>query len=259
MIVTGASSGIGRATARLLASKGAHVFAAARSKGALEELAEAQPGITPVVADVADDEERAALVGAVGDVDVLVNNAGIGWSGLVEEMPAEQVRMLFEVNVLGLIDLTQRVLPGMLARKRGHIVNVASVAGYVSAPPISVYSASKFAVLGFSDGLRREVSGRGVAVTCVNPGPVSTKFSARAGLVDASVLSTEVPATRMGGVPAWTVARAVARAVRMGGLPGYGTITVPRALGLARLGAVPVLQLTVDGVTLVSRRSARRH
>jgi NAD(P)-dependent dehydrogenase (short-subunit alcohol dehydrogenase family) len=173
-------------------------------------------------------------------------------------MPAEQVRKLFELNVLGLIDLTQRALRGMLARKRGHIVNVASVAGYVSAPPISVYSASKFAVLGFSDGLRRELNGRGVAVTCVNPGPVATKFTARSELADATVLSTEVPPIKMGGVPASLVARAVARAVRMGGLPGYQTVTVPRALGLVRLGAVPVVQLAVDGVTLLSRKSPAR-
>jgi NAD(P)-dependent dehydrogenase (short-subunit alcohol dehydrogenase family) len=126
----------------------------------------------------------------------------------------------------------------------------------VSAPPISVYSATKFAVIGFSDGLRRELNGRGVRVTCVCPGPVKTAFSTRASLDD--VTTVGVPEGGMGGVPAWTVARAVMRSVRYAGMPGYATVTVPRVLGLARLGAAPVLSLTVDGATLLSRGGARR-
>jgi len=261
VVVTGSSAGIGRETARLLAAKGAVVYAAARSAGPLEELAASTPGVVPVVADVSSDEDRAALVAAAsadGPIDVLVNNAGIGWTGLVEEMPADQVRALFEVNVLGLIDLTQRVLPAMLARRRGHVVNVASIAGYVSMPPLTVYSATKFAVQGFSDGLRREVVGRGVAVTCVNPGPVRTLFGARAMLPDATSLTSGLTDRPMAGVPAWAVARAVMRAVRYGGVPGYGVVTVPRVFGLGRLGAVPGLALTVDAASLLSRERFRR-
>jgi short-subunit dehydrogenase len=261
VIVTGASAGIGRETALLLARKGARVFAAARSAGLLDELAGMHPGITPVVADVADDASRAALVAAAsadGPVDVLVNNAGVGWTGLVEEMPADQVRALFEINVLGLIDLTQRVLPAMLERRRGHIVNVASIAGFVSIPPLTVYSATKFAVQGFSDGLRRELVGRGVAVTSVTPGPVATRFGPRASMPDASSLTAHLPNTRNGGVPSWTVARAVMRAVRYGGIPGYQSVSVPRVLGFSRLGAAPVLHLTVDAVSLLSRKASRR-
>lgn len=251
VIVTGASSGIGRATAVLLAAKGARVWAVARSADALDELAAEQPGITPLVTDVSLDEGRAALVEAVGAVDVLVNNAGIGWLGWVEDMPAEQVRKLFELNVLGLIDLTQRVLPGMLERRRGHVVNVASVASWVAIPPLTVYSSTKFAVQGFSDGLRREVSGRGVAVTTVNPGPVATRFGPRARFED--------PRTeRMGdglmpGVPVSFAARAVVRAVRMGRLPGYTTIAVPRLAGLCRLGALPGIRLAVDAGAFLTR------
>lgn len=252
VVVTGASSGIGRAAAVLLAAKGARVWAVARSRGPLEELAAGHPRITPVVADVAVDHDRASIAAAAGGkVDVLVNNAGIGWLGLVEEMPAEQVRKLFEVNVLGLVDLTQRVLPGMLERRRGHVVNVASVASWVAIPPLTVYSATKFAVQGFSDGLRREVAGRGVAVTTVNPGPVATRFGPRARFADP--LTEGMGDGLMPGVPVSLAARAVVRAVRMGGLPGYTTIAVPRLAGLCRLGALPGARLVVDAGAFLTR------
>ena len=253
-LVTGASAGIGRQIALLLARKGARVWAAARSEGALHDLAAAEDGIRPVPVDVQDAAGRARLVDVAGEVDVLVNNAGIGWHGLVEDMPADRVRQLFEVNVLGLIDLTQRVLPGMLARRRGHVVNVASVASWVAAPPLTVYSATKFAVQGFSDGLRREVAGRGVVVSTVNPGPVATTFWRRAQGEDRP--SEDLPDEPKVGVPPSVVARAVARAIRMGGAPGYQVIAVPRLAGLVRLGATPGVRLLVDAGSLVSRRLA---
>ena len=253
VIVTGATSGIGRQTAVMLAAKGALVWAVARSGDLLEELAEGHDGIRPLVADVTTDADRATLVDTVGPVDVLVNNAGIGWSGLVEEMPADQLRQVLEVNLVGLIDLTRRVLPGMLERGRGHVVNVASVASWVAIPPLTVYSATKFAVQGFTDGLSREVAGRGVAVTSVNPGPVATKFWARAEGEDRP--STDVGDDPRYGVPATLAARAIVRSIRMGGLPGYQTIAVPRVLGLSRLGALPGLRLVVDAVAApVARR-----
>lgn len=251
VVVTGASSGIGRASAVLLAEKGARVWAVARSEGRLEELADAHPGITPLVADVTLDADRAAVVAAAGPVDVLVNNAGIGWLGRVEDMPAEKVRKLFELNVLGLVDLTQRVLPGMLERGRGHVVNVASVASWVALPPLTVYSATKFAVQGFSDGLRREVARRGVAVTTVNPGPVSTRFGPRARSEDP--VTDSMGDGAMPGVPVSMVARAVVRAVRMGALPGYATIAVPRVVGVCRLAALPGARLVVDAAALATR------
>jgi short-subunit dehydrogenase len=238
VVVTGASSGIGEAAALVLAQKGARVWAVARSGEALEALAARQPGITPVVADLSTDEGRADVVEAAGRVDVLVNNAGVGWFGLVEDMPAEQVRALVELNFLALVDLTQRVLPGMLARGRGHIVNVASVASWVAIPPLTVYSATKFAVQGFSEGLRREMAGRGVRVTTVNPGPVATRFAPRAR--DDHPSTDDMGERLMPGVPVALAARAVARAVRLGGLPGYTSIAVPRLVGLTRLGALPV-------------------
>ncbi len=251
-MVTGASSGIGWEIALLLARKGARVQAVARSEDDLERLAGMHPNITSHVADLAVAEQRAPLAESAGNVDILVNNAGLGWTGLVEDMPPDRVRQLFEVNVMALVDLTQRVIPGMLARKRGRVVNVASVVSWVSAPPFTMYSATKFAVQGFSEGLRREVAGRGVAVSTVNPGPISTKFWTRSSGEDR-------PSQHLGddlkpGLPPSLVARAVLRAVRLGAFPGYGTIAVPRLLGLTRLGAVPGLRLVVNAGSLVSRQ-----
>lgn len=266
VIVTGASAGIGRETALLLARRGAHVWAVARSKDKLdavvEEAAAAGGGrggsVTAFAGDVAVDEDRAALVDAVtaahGRVDVLVNNAGLGWMGLVADMPAAQVRRLFEVNVLGLIDLTQRVLPGMIERGHGHIVNVSSIAGWVSVPPLSVYSSTKFAVVGFTDGLRRELVGKGITVALVNPGPINTGFSERAVKEDVG----EIRDKSMGGFPSSVVAHAIARSIRLAHVPGYATMASPRIMGLARLGAVPGVALLLDLASIGARQLAPR-
>jgi short-subunit dehydrogenase len=244
VLVTGASTGIGRVTALRLARKGARVWAAARDEQRLKALATEHHNIVPVAADVSDHADRAALIQQCEPVDVLVNNAGLGWKGLVEAMRPAKVRELFEVNVLALIDLTQRVLPGMLARGRGHIVNVGSIAGYVSAPGETVYCATKFAVQGFTDGLRREVAGRGVNVTLIAPGPIKTEFMAR--------IRTGQPADEPGaldyGLSPEAVAKAVVRALTRRA-PGYTTITVPRIGGFSRLGAVPGLARATDLAT----------
>ena len=251
IIVTGASSGIGRATALLLARRGATVWAVARDMKRLEALAAEHERITPFRCDVSSNDDRAALVAAAGAVDVLVNNAGLGYSGLVETMPAFEVRRLFEINVLGLIDLTQRVLPGMLARKRGHIVNVSSVAGYVSSPPLTVYAATKFAVNGFTDGLRRELAGRGVGVALINPGPVNTEWGPRSMGYLPVEGSAQVKGT---GVPAWTVSHAIARSITFSKVPGWQTIAVPRVAGLVRLATIPVVTRLVDASAFASRQ-----
>jgi short-subunit dehydrogenase len=243
-LVTGASTGIGRVTALRLAGKGARVWVAARDEQRLKSLGSEHPAIVPVAADVTNETDRAALVEACEPVDVLVNNAGLGWKGLVEDMAPAQVRELFEINVLALIDLTQRVLPGMLERGRGHIVNVGSVAGYVSVPGETIYSATKFAVEAFTDGLRREVAGRGVGITLIAPGPIKTEFMAR--------IRTGEPAEEPGaldyGLPPESVAKAIVRALTRR-LPGYKTITVPRIGGFSRLGAAPGLARATDLAT----------
>ena len=244
VLVTGASTGIGRVTALRLAAKGARVWVAARNEQRLKSLASEQPSIVPVAADVTNETDRAALVEACEPVDVLVNNAGLGWKGLVEDMEPAQVRELFEINVLALIDLTQRVLPGMLERGRGHIVNVGSIAGYVAAPGETVYCATKFAVEGFTDGLRRELAGRGVDVTLIAPGPIKTEFMAR--------IRTGEPADKPGaldyGLPPESVAKAIVRALTRRA-PGYKTITVPRIGGFSRLGAAPGIARATDLAT----------
>lgn len=248
-IVTGASQGIGRETAILLAGKGAKVWAAARSEDKLKQLAADHAGIEAFACDVANDEDRAALVAAAGEVDILVNNAGLGWMGLIETMPTEQVRKLFEVNVLGLIDLTQRVLPGMIERRHGHIANVSSIAGYISMPPLSVYSATKFAVNGFTDGLRRELVGRGVSVSLINPGPIDTGFTERAIKEDQGSIAEKGGL----GIPAWVTANTIYRSIRLSGLPGYTTMSSPRLMGLSRLGEIPGLALLLDAAAVASR------
>ncbi len=253
IVVTGASLGIGRATAALLAREGASVLAVARDEARLRELASSQPGIDVLRADVTNEADRAAIVTAGGGIDVLVNNAGIGWKGLVEEMPPEDVRALLDVNVVSLIDLTQKVLPQMLARGHGHVVNVGSVAGFVGVPGETVYCTTKFAVQGFTDGLRRELRGRGVHVTLIAPGPIKTEFLARA--------TTGAPADEPGsldyGMSAESVAKAIKRALTRR-LPGYRTITVPRVLGISRLGSWPGFARLSDVATTKRARHGRR-
>src|SRR5690242_10881234 len=128
-------------------------------------------------------EDRAALAAGVladhGRVDVLVNNAGIGLGKLVEAMTADDVERLIATNCTGLVDLTRLLLPGMLDRGSGHIVNISSGAAWISMPPFTVYCATKSFVDAFTEGLRREASGRHVRVHSVNPGPVKTEWLPR--------------------------------------------------------------------------------
>jgi len=186
-IITGASRGIGRATARALHRHGATVGLVSRSPGELEELAQelgSRAGIA--TADVADrDQVEAAiahLAATLGPVDILVNNAGIGaYASVLEEAP-DTFERLMRVNYLGTVYATLAVLDGMVARRKGHIVNVASSAGRLGAPFEAAYSASKFAVVGMSESLAAEMHPFGVAVSLVNPGPVDTDFTKARGV-----------------------------------------------------------------------------
>ena len=241
VIVTGASAGIGRDTAERLRDRGAIVVGAARDLDRLRQV----DGIDAVRCDVAVSDERAALVERTltshGRVDALVNNAGLGWMGSFEEMPEERLRYLYDVNVVGLIDLCRRVLPDMLARRDGDIVNVSSIAGYVSMPPNTVYCSTKFAVNGFTEGLRREVRHRGVKVHQVNPGPVRTEWAPRSRGFDPAPGSPE--ARDRLGVPAMAVARAIERCLTR---PWPRVAAVPRVLGVARVASVAGIRELVD-------------
>ncbi len=187
ILITGASSGIGHDTALALARAGHHVIAAARRRPALERLAAAAaPGtITPLVLDLDDPASIAAATGQVAELtegrglDALVNNAGFATAGALAELTDRDLRAQFETNVFGLMSLTRAVLPSMIARGTGRIVNVSSVSGRIPAPMLGAYHASKYAVEALSDALRMELAPFGIRVAIVEPGTIRTGFAAR--------------------------------------------------------------------------------
>ncbi len=183
VVVTGCSSGIGLSTARLLRERGWTVLPTARKPADLEMLR--GEGFDPVDIDVADGAStaRAAeeILGRTGGVvGALVNNAGFAQPGAMEDLTRDALRRQFEVNVFGLQDLTNRLLPVMLKQKAGRIVNVSSVVGRVALPFLGIYSATKFAVEAMSDALRVELVDTGVFVSLIEPGPIITAFRANA-------------------------------------------------------------------------------
>ena len=178
VLVTGCSSGIGRATADRLAQHGWTVYATARRLDSIADLAE--KGCRTLPLDVCDEDSMReavrAIVGDEGAVGVLINNAGYSQSGAVEEVPMEAVRHQFETNVFGLVRLTQLVLPAMRAQRWGKIVNVSSMGGRLTFPGGGYYHATKHAVEAISDALRFEVRGFGVDVIVIEPGLIKTSF-----------------------------------------------------------------------------------
>ena len=187
VIITGASSGIGEATARRLARDGMRVALAARRQDELERVAgEVRAAGGQALVAPTDVRDRAAIHRMVeatlttwGRVDVLVNNAGLGYSRRIVNLNPAELRDQVSVNLIAVIECAQAVLPAMLRQRSGHIINIASIAGFVGLPGSSVYSATKAAVISFSDSLRREVQSEGVHVTAFCPGFVDTSFSPR--------------------------------------------------------------------------------
>ena len=184
ILVTGASSGFGHALAREALARGHRVVGTVRSDAALEAF----EALDPVLAhgrllDVTDFDAIDGLVAEVeenvGPVDVLVNNAGYGHEGVLEESPLEDMRRQFEVNVFGPVAMIKAVLPGMRRRRRGHIVNITSMGGFITMPGIAYYCGSKFALEGISDALAKEVAPLGIAVTAVAPGSFRTDWAGR--------------------------------------------------------------------------------
>jgi len=212
VVITGASSGIGRATALEMARRGANVVAAARRAPALEQLQrEIGAACTTVVADVTQPEDCKRIIATAGRVDVLVNNAGFAVFGPIAETHPDQIRDMIDTNYLGAVRCTQAVLPQMLERRSGSIVNVASIAGIMGYAGMGAYCASKFALVGFTEALRDEVIGRGVRVALVCPGTTETEFFTRAERKQMPAASRLIP-----GLSPERVARAVCEAAEDG-------------------------------------------
>jgi short-subunit dehydrogenase len=223
-VITGAASGIGRATALAFAEKGCHLALVDRDADGLAETAEQVAGVrvTTHVMDVADADAVAALPERVlaehERVTVLVNNAGVSLVGRFEEITLEEFRWLFEINVFAVVGFTKAFLPHLQRAEAGHIVNVSSLFGLIAPAEQTAYSASKFAVRGFSEALRHELDGTPVGVTVVHPGGVRTGIVRNARLAAAADPSE---AARKGEVfdkvflrtPPSEVGAAIARAV----------------------------------------------
>ena len=233
VLITGCSSGIGRATAEHLAEHGWTVYATARRPDSIADLA--AKGCKLLALDVTDEASMQQAVSAVeqaeGAVGVLVNNAGYSQSGTVEEVPLEQVRRQFETNVFGLVRMCQLALPGMRRQRWGKIVNVSSMGGKLVFPGGGFYHGTKHAVEAISDALRWEVKGFGIDVVIIEPGLITTSFGevaagsvSQAGADDGAYAkfntalakttaeAYEGPLAKLGGGPE-TVARKIEKAI----------------------------------------------
>ena len=193
VIVTGASSGIGEATARQFGREGARIVLAARRVDRLEALAQEISAmgtgseVLVIAADLSKLEDIQSLVNQTlqkfGCIDVLVNNAGFGRLDWLENLdPIKDIQAQMDVNAMGVIQMTRQVLPVMIKQRGGHIINMGSMAGLIGTPTYTIYAASKHAVHGFSEALRREVKPWGIDVSVIYPGGVVTEFASHAGI-----------------------------------------------------------------------------
>ncbi len=227
-LITGASSGIGTAVAEQLASEGSwRLLLNGRDEERLSDVAVRTRG-TALPADITDPQSRARLAREAlahgGRGDALVAGAGIGWAGPFTKMPAESIDRLLEVNLTAVIHLVRLVLPGMIARRRGSVVLLGSVAGSVGVRDEAVYAATKGGLIAFADSLRYELAASGVRVSVVMPGAVDTPFFSRRGV--------PYGRTRPRPVPAGQVAAVVRRALVTGRSDSYvpGWLSMPARL-----------------------------
>jgi NAD(P)-dependent dehydrogenase (short-subunit alcohol dehydrogenase family) len=183
-LITGCSTGFGRELARAVLARGYRAVVTARNPKSVEDIVAGREG-QAIVLEL-DVTNRAQVESAVrhaeqafGRIDVLVNNAGIGYFGAIEESDEAEVRRMFEINVFGLAAMTRAVLPGMRKRRSGHIVNIASIGGIRAFPAVGFYNATKFAVVGFSEALALETEPLGIKVTIVEPSGFRTDWAGR--------------------------------------------------------------------------------
>jgi NAD(P)-dependent dehydrogenase (short-subunit alcohol dehydrogenase family) len=234
VLVTGCSSGIGRATAERLVARGFTVYATARRVEAIADL-EAR-GCRVLALDVTDEASMQAAVGTVvdeqGAVGALVNNAGYSQSGAVEEVPMAEVRRQFETNVFGLVRMCQLVLPGMRAQRQGRIVNVSSMGANFTFPGGGFYHATKYAVEAISDALRFEVKGFGIGVVIVQPGIIRTGFADAATDAIHGATPAEGPYATFNAAVAGSTQSVYERGplARLGGAPETVARTIERAI-----------------------------
>jgi NADP-dependent 3-hydroxy acid dehydrogenase YdfG len=255
VLITGCSTGIGRATAQHLAQNGHTVYATARRLDSIQDLE--QHGCKLLELDVTDEASMAAAVKAVEDaegaVGVLVNNAGYSQSGALESIPMDAVRRQFETNVFGLVRMTQLALPGMRRQRWGRIINISSMGGKVVFPGGAFYHGTKFAVEAISDALRFEVKGFGIDVVIVEPGLIKTDFGSTlvGALADhsgddayadfnAAVSAASAGAYEGGGLARFgagpdAVAKAIARAIKRPRPRVPVTVSARLLMGLRRL------------------------
>ncbi len=216
-LITGASRGLGKFIARSLAQKGVRLVLAARSAKELEEVAaeiRAAGGTTAVVpADVSKLPDLENLVAAadkeLGGIDILVNNAGIETVGMFHELALDEMRRILEVNLISTMTLTRLVLPGMVERQRGHVVNIASLAGKAGPPLSETYAASKAGMIGFTQSLRASYFGTGISASAICPGFVDSEGM----FADRAKASGVAPPRMLGASQPELVARAVIKAV----------------------------------------------
>ncbi len=196
--ITGCSTGFGRELSRLALELGNKVAVTARSTDDIQDIVSAYPDTAiPISLDVTRPEQVKEAVKKAeekfGRIDVLVNNAGIGYFGAIEESEEEEVRRMFEINFFGLAQVTREVLPLMRRQRSGHIVNISSVGGLVAFPGIGFYNASKFAVTGYSEALAKEVAHLGIKVTVVAPSGFRTDWAGRSARNTAVVIDDYAP------------------------------------------------------------------
>ena len=236
VLITGCSTGIGRATAERLAKKGWNVYASARRPESIEDLK--QKGCKTLALDVTDEASmRAAVdqvVGEEGAVGALVNNAGYSQSGALESLPIDQLRRQFETNVFGLLRMCQLVLPGMREQRDGRIVNISSMGGRLTFPGGGAYHATKYAVEALSDVLRFEVSGFGIHVVLIEPGLIRTQFG-EAAVTSIGEIEQDGPYAKFNAAVAATTAGAYHGPLsRLGAGPEAVARTIEKALTKSR-------------------------